>query len=94
MKYLLSILLVLGAFTIMMAIMALTQVTPRKKSLLAVVRWMIFGESIFAGCYSGYLIGGIVGVFIIQASAYVVGWTTIILYARVDPYRFVEWFFD
>jgi len=31
---------------------------------------------------------------LIQAGAYVGGWAMLILYARVDPYRFVEWFFD
>ena len=30
----------------------------------------------------------------IQAGAYVVGWMMLILYACIDPHRFVEWLFD
>jgi hypothetical protein len=40
-----------------------THATPRKK-ILAIVRWMIFVESILAGGYSGFLVGGIVGAFV------------------------------
>jgi hypothetical protein len=47
-----------------MAIMAPRIPTPRKKSYVAIVRWMIFVESILSGGYCGFLIGGNVGIFI------------------------------
>jgi hypothetical protein len=31
---------------------------------------------------------------LLQAGVYIVGWAIIILYARIDPYKFAEWFFD
>ena len=64
MKYLLSILSVICAFTVVMAIMAPKIATPRKKLYVAMVRWMIFVESVLSGGYSGFLLGGIIGTFI------------------------------
>jgi len=31
---------------------------------------------------------------LIQAGVYVAGWVLIYLYVAVDPWRFMEWFFD
>jgi hypothetical protein len=33
-------------------------------------------------------------IHLMQAGAYIVGWALIILYTRIDPYKFAEWFFD
>jgi hypothetical protein len=43
---------------------ALSAHAPPRKKFLALVRWMVFVESILAGGYSGFLVGGIVGALV------------------------------